>query len=83
MEAIAGFVKNNLPNGTAKMTELNERLRALIIGIPGVKKITDANPEIGYEQVLLKMLSDLPAGKPASVEIKKSLALLEESLLEL
>jgi hypothetical protein len=83
MQAITAFVKDHLPNGTAKMTELNERLRALIIAIPGVKKITDANPDIGYEQVLLKMLADLPAGKPASVEIKKSLALLEESLQEL
>lgn len=81
--SIAVFVMNGLPAGSAKMPELNARLRALLIAINSITEILAALPEINYSEILNQMLRDLPDGKMKVKELKKRLQILSDSTQEI
>lgn len=74
---VSAFVFDNLPNGEAKMKELDLRLRALLYAVGKVKDILASAPNVEYTTVLMRMLEDLPAGDDRMKELNKRLSELQ------
>jgi len=71
---VSAFVFENLPNGEAKMKELDLRLRALLYAVGKVKDILASAPNVEYTPVLVRMLENLPSGDDRMKELDKRLA---------
>jgi hypothetical protein len=80
---VTSFVTDNLPSGETKMLELNARLRALFVGITSLIEILANIQGVNFQEVLMNMLKDLPAGKGKVIELKKRLQTLRESTNEM
>jgi hypothetical protein len=77
------YVYDNLPAGTDKMWELNQRLRALLYAVKTLSTLLAGRSDISFEPVLLQMLKDLPPTAERIQELQKRLNNLGDTLNEI
>jgi hypothetical protein len=80
---IMPYVYDNLPAGTDKMWELNQRLRALLYAVKTLSTLLAGRSDISFEPVLLQMLKDLPPTAERIQELQKRLNNLGDTLNEI
>lgn len=80
---IMPYVYDNLPAGTDKMWELNQRLRALLYAVKTLSTLLAGRSDISFETVLLQMLKDLPPTAERIQELQKRLNNLGDTLNEI
>lgn len=80
---VSPLILADLPNGEIPMKELNLRLRALLHAIAEVKQILAGVPEVGYAEVLLRMIENLPSREERMKELTKRLEELRASVVEI
>jgi len=82
VEKLEPFVTNDLPTGSARMTELNSRLRLLVHAVSRVREILPAATATDLADWLVEMLTDLPGGDDGSSELRRRLDVLATEVEE-
>lgn len=70
---LVAFASDALPDGEQRLSEMNARLRALLLIVDQVREIHAALPDVDFETVVAAMLADLPRGDSLIPEVEKRL----------
>jgi hypothetical protein len=79
---IKDFIKLKLPVNASKMAELNQRLTNLMVAVTGVENIVSLKPDLNFDEILIEVLKDLPAGEVSEKELQGRLQIMHEMIQE-